>query len=225
MKKSKRKSLVAPAIALTIMVAGAALIVARSPDNKSETTANNTALATMQLTPATETAMKTIEDKYMGYSGESYDRYFIATMIAHHQGAVNMANVVLTNAKHQELKDMANVIVTAQTSEINDMLAWQKQWGYPASTGDMMIDHSGMNMTEDMATMTNDLKTLTDNDFDKKFLALMIEHHQSAIAMAKPAATNALHQEVKDLAQAIITAQTSEVIQMQQWQRDWGYTS
>ena len=48
-------------------------------------------------------------------------------------------------------------------------------------------------------------------------------HHQGAIDMAKPAATNALHQEVKDLAKEIIAAQTKEITQMQLWQKEWGY--
>lgn len=51
----------------------------------------------------------------------------------------------------------------------------------------------------------------------------MVEHHQGAIDMAKPASSNASHQEVKDLAKEIITAQTKEINQMMQWQTAWGY--
>ena len=160
---------------------------------------------------------------YSELKGEDYDKMFIANMIAHHQGAVDMANLALTNAKHQEIKDMANAIITAQTKEISDMQSWQTAWGYPASSGSMMEDHSAMGMMNDMAGMTDKLKGLTGDAFDKAFLSSMIEHHQSAINMAYPGQTNAQHEEVKTLTKAIVDAQSKEIAQMKQWQKDWNY--
>ena len=76
---------------------------------------------------------------------------------------------------------------------------------------------------EGMASMNDELKDLTGDAFDKKFLELMISHHQDAVDMAMPAETNAQHQEVKDLAKAIISAQTAEIDQMKMWQKGWGF--
>jgi uncharacterized protein (DUF305 family) len=158
-------------------------------------------------------------------SGEKYDRLFLANMIAHHQGAIDMANLALTNAKHQEVKDLATAIFSAQTKEINNMTAWQGSWSYPASTGSAMMDHSAMGMEDTGAGMLNALTGKTGDDFDKEFLTQMIAHHQSAIDMSAVGSTNSFHQEVKDLTAAIITAQTSEIKQMRQWQKDWGFSS
>ena len=104
------------------------------------------------------------------------------------------------------------------------MTNWQKQWNYPASS-----DHSAKDMEHDdsaqeekLATDTR-LKKLTGNDFDKAFLELMIIHHEDAINMASPAQANASHKEVKDIAQAIVMAQTREITQMRSWQTQWGY--
>src|SRR3546814_17536974 len=58
---------------------------------------------------------------YSELTGEDYDRMFIANMIEHHKGAVDMAKLAQTNAKHQELKDMADDIVAAQSKEIAEM--------------------------------------------------------------------------------------------------------
>ena len=157
--------------------------------------------------------------------GEDYDRMFLADMMAHHQGAIDMANLALTQAKHPELKTMAQDIISAQNKEITDMKAWQTSWGYPATSGNNMMDHSAMGMENDMAATTNQLKSLNGDAFDKKFLELMIEHHQSAIDMARPAASNAQHAEVKTLAKAVVDAQSKEIDQMQSWQTDWGYKS
>jgi len=80
---------------------------------------------------------------------------------------------------------------------------------------------SGSSMS--MADMTAGLKRKTGDDFDTTFLSEMTTHHQGAIEMAKLAAGQAKHQEVKDLANGIISAQTSEIAQMRQWQKNWGY--
>lgn len=161
--------------------------------------------------------------QYAAMTGETFDRNFIANMIAHHQGAVDMAKLALKNAKHQELKDMASNIISAQEGEISKMESWQKDWGYPSSSADNMMDHSAMGMMDNMAGMTAELDGKTGDDFDKAFIEQMIMHHQSAIDMAAPGKQNAEHQEVKDLANAIITAQAKEINQMKQWQIDWGY--
>lgn len=63
-----------------------------------------------------------------GKTGDTFDKEFLAEMIVHHQGAIDMAQLALTNAKHQEIKDLANTIIKAQTSEIAQMKMWQKNW-------------------------------------------------------------------------------------------------
>ena len=162
---------------------------------------------------------------YSGLTGESYDRTFIANMIEHHKGAVTMAEVAQTNASRQEIKDMADEIITAQSSEISNMEKWQKAWGYPASSGEGMMDHSAMGMMVEMDVMNEELKGLQGDAFDKMFIEQMILHHQSALDMAEPGKTNAQHQEVKELTQAIVSAQTKEIQQMKQWQNAWGFSS
>lgn len=161
--------------------------------------------------------------RFSQLNGDEYDRVFIANMIEHHKGAVDMAKLALGNAKHQELKDMANQIISDQSQEIEDMTKWQKQWSYPSSSGEMMMDHSAMGMTGVMAGMTDSLRGLSGDGFDEAFLAGMIQHHQSAIDMSYPGQTNAKHSEVKALTQAIVVAQSKEITQMKQWQKAWKY--
>jgi uncharacterized protein (DUF305 family) len=63
-----------------------------------------------------------------GKTGDEFDKAFLSEMIVHHEGAVDMAEAALTDAKHQELKDMAKAIITAQTTEIAQMKTWLKTW-------------------------------------------------------------------------------------------------
>lgn len=76
-----------------------------------------------------------------------------------------------------------------------------------------------------MSQMTISLKNKTGDDYDKSFIENMINHHQSAIDMAKLSATNAKHDEIKQLSNDIINAQEKEIIEMQQWHTNWGYTT
>jgi uncharacterized protein (DUF305 family) len=85
----------------------------------------------------------------------------------------------------------------------------------------MMMGDNGMGMGNAMDDMMEGLLGKTGDDFDKAFLSEMIVHHQGAVSMAQAALQNAKHQEIKQMAQNIISAQTSEIQQMQQWQKSW----
>jgi uncharacterized protein (DUF305 family) len=80
------------------------------------------------------------------------------------------------------------------------------------------------NTSMSMQDMTDALKSKTGDDFDKEFIAQMIEHHQGAIDMAKLSDKQAKHQEIKDLSKAIVEAQEKEIAEMKQWQEMWGYS-
>lgn len=75
----------------------------------------------------------------------------------------------------------------------------------------------------DMSQMTSQLESKTGDAYDKAFIANMIDHHQSAVDMARLSAKNARHGEIKRLSTDIIAAQEKEIGQMQQWQQAWGY--
>lgn len=76
-------------------------------------------------------------------------------------------------------------------------------------------------MQMEMDGMMQNLSGKTGDAFDTAFLTEMIMHHQGAVDMAEAALQDAKHQEIKDLAQRIITAQEEEILLMQTWQRDW----
>lgn len=156
--------------------------------------------------------------KYAALKGEAYDKAFLADMIVHHDGALNMAEMANGAATDPNIKNLAANINATQGREIARMNELQEKWGYQKTSGHMMTG-GDMEMMEGMTMMGDELKDLTGAAFDKKFLSLMIDHHQQAIDMARPAATNAQHQEVKDIASAIITAQTKEIEDMKTWQK------
>ena len=57
--------------------------------------------------------------------------------------------------------------------------------------------------------------------FDAQFIDMMVPHHQGAVEMAKIAQQRAEHPEIAQMAEAIITAQESEIGQMKAWRLAW----
>jgi uncharacterized protein (DUF305 family) len=57
------------------------------------------------------------------HSGNA-DRDFVASMIPHHQGAIDMATVELQFGKDEETRKLAERIIAAQQQEIAEMNAW-----------------------------------------------------------------------------------------------------
>jgi uncharacterized protein (DUF305 family) len=157
---------------------------------------------------------------------QQVDQHFIQMMIPHHQGAVDMANLALSKATHPELKKLAQNIKTSQTQEIKEMKVWYKKWyGTEVPTkstmGMPMNSGQGTGMMPMMGMMNMDLTALKNaKNFDQVFITEMIPHHQMAVMMAAKILTSP-HPELRNLAKAIIQAQTAEIEEMFQWQQAW----
>ncbi len=82
--------------------------------------------------PAISTAQHNVAatNKLKKLKGDAFDKAFVVEMISHHQGAIQMAELIETHAKHDELKKLGQDIISAQTSEVSIMKAWQNDWGY-----------------------------------------------------------------------------------------------
>ena len=55
------------------------------------------------------------------------DADFVRNMIPHHQGAIDMAEVILAHGKDPALKKLARRIIAEQKKEIAQMEAWLKK--------------------------------------------------------------------------------------------------
>ena len=79
-------------------------------------------------------------------------------------------------------------------------------------------------MSKDMRMM-NDMMVKhlgrTDPDYEKRFIDLMIPHHEGAIQMAKHALRHANRPELKEMVEKTITDQQKEIEQLKKWRQDW----
>jgi len=148
------------------------------------------------------------------------DIYFATMMIPHHTQAVAMADLALTQATDSKVEALAPKIKGAQGPEITRMSGWLTGWGAPIPGPDEGSDMAGMSgMGEQTGGMMSkgqmtDLGAATGPAFDRMFLEMMVEHHQGAVAMAKDELAQGANPEAKQLAQAIIDGQSTEIAQM-----------
>jgi uncharacterized protein (DUF305 family) len=82
-------------------------------------------------------------------------------------------------------------------------------------TGDMPKDMRAMN---DMM-----VKHLGKGDweYEKRFIDMMIPHHEGAILMAEDALKNSNRAEIKDIARTMIEAQRAEIKKLKQLRDEW----
>ena len=65
-----------------------------------------------------------MHQKMAAASGQTVDQAYIAKMIAHHEGAVAMAEVALRDSRDPDIRRMAQIVIDTQTREIAEMKAW-----------------------------------------------------------------------------------------------------
>lgn len=156
----------------------------------------------------------------MAVSGQ-IDAHFIEQMIPHHEDAIIMAELALEKAQREELKQLAQSIIDSQSTEIEDMKEWYEDWyGRELTTSSSVGMHHGMGGHMGMSQIEVDRLEQSDN-FDRAFIESMIPHHQMAVMMASMLKNGSNREEMKQLADDIIVAQTTEIDQMQDWYNEW----
>jgi uncharacterized protein (DUF305 family) len=142
--------------------------------------------------------------------GRYSDKAFIDAMVPHHQGAVDMAEVALEKADHEEIRILAEDIVSAQEAEIERLKAIKQQ---EFGTSEVPMEVNAQEM--EAMGMTDPGELATKDPFDKAFIDAMIPHHRSAIEMASVALRESHNAKIKEIAGAIVDAQKKEIAQMQ----------
>lgn len=145
------------------------------------------------------------------------DVEFAQGMIAHHEQAIEMAEIALdpNTGASPEVVDLATRIQAAQDPEVELMTGWLTAAGEPiamdTSDGHDMSSMDGMMSADQM----DELAAMTGADFDQMWLEMMIAHHEGAISQSETVKAGGSNADVLLLADQIITAQQAEITEMQ----------
>src|SRR3712207_2783636 len=129
-------------------------------------------------------------------NGRYSDERFTDAMVPHHQGAVEMAQVALENAEHEEITQLSKNIISTQQAEIEELKSIKEE---EFGTSQTPMETSPQQM-QGMGVMA-DAQELADKEpFDKAFIDAMIPHHRSAIGMARVASERSKNPRIRALA-------------------------
>lgn len=158
---------------------------------------------------------------------------FARDMQAHHAQAVEMSTMVRDGTDDPEVETLALDIMLTQQQQVGQMYGWLEQWNLPQASldppmrwmedgsaatgstahGDGSQTAGGESVMPGMAA-EEDLQELDQAEglaAEVLYLRLMVAHHQGGVAMAESALGLVGDEEVRRLAQAIVTSQTAEL--------------
>jgi uncharacterized protein (DUF305 family) len=166
-----------------------------------------------------EANAKMHKDMTIQFSGNA-DVDFARGMIPHHQGAIDMAEIVIKHGNDASVQKLANEIIAAQKKEIAQMRGWlQRNGSQPASPDAAAVKKAFEEVNMKMhADMTMTFTGRADVDFMKG----MIPHHEGAVAMAKVLLRFGKDAELRKLADDVIRTQNEEITMMRDWLRKNG---
>ncbi len=181
------------------------------------------AMNTQGMSPAakafTEANAKMHKDMTIQFSGNA-DVDFARGMIPHHQGAIDMSEIVLKHGSDPSVKKLANEIIAAQKKEIAQMGGWlQKNAALPAGPDAAAAAKA---FTDVNAKMHKDMTMTFSGKADIDFMKGMIPHHEGAVEMAKVLLQFGKDPELRKLADDVIRTQNEEITMMRDWLRKNG---
>lgn len=141
------------------------------------------------------------------------DQAFLTDLIAHHEGAITMAQDARVKSSRPEIITFANDVISMERSNVEQTYIWRRDW-----YGD--INHISLDKVDKKISMVKDLG-VKDEKFDLRFLDAMIAHHEGAIKMLGDILVPTSKKEIHDMASSGIVALTKDIQTMKQWKEQW----
>lgn len=138
------------------------------------------------------------------------DLAFVEAMIAHHDQAVELAELAPGRAADAELAELASRMRAVQSAEADAMRSWLER----RRTRDVPSDAHGHEEAMRGAISRSTIDRAAELDgaaFDELFIAAMVSHHRGAVEMAEARLAESGDAAVARWARAIATAQSLEI--------------
>lgn len=145
---------------------------------------------------------------------EDFDLNFVNMMMLHHQCAIDMAQIQISNGKDEKIITLAKSIIEKRNEEIKIL----KDHGVhhkPKGINEIQADNALTAAMQSMKEKVDNLK-LTGNT-DKDFAQMMMLHQDCTIEMAAEEIIQGHHVRIKLLAKSMISDQNKELATIKSW--------
>ena len=134
------------------------------------------------------------------------DLRYVNAMIAHHRGAMLVAEQVAGKTERQELKDLSAEILKNEPVAIAELYRQKKEWyGDSRTVKDPLVPNLGT----------------YDANFDLRFLNALVAHHEAGLVMTKEIKGKSSRTEVLNNADAVDTFLTTTLKVFKDWRKQW----
>jgi uncharacterized protein (DUF305 family) len=140
------------------------------------------------ITPEYRVSMYEKNNMNLGQADRTFDLRYINAMIAHHRGAMLLAEQLSKNTSRPEMKTLAQNILADEPKAIAELYTWKKEWyGDTKTVRDPIVANLGP----------------ADEKFDLRFLNAIIAHHEAGIVMTKETREKSSRAEILNNADAV----------------------
>jgi len=158
------------------------------------------------LTPEYQKMVYNKNEMGLGEADYWLDLRYINEMIAHHKGAILLAEKTLNHAQKPEIKALVQDIIKNEPIAIDELYKWKKDWyGETKKVKDPTVANLGV----------------ADETFDLRFLNALIFHHQSGILMTKEVRLKSSRSEVLNNADAVENFLNGSLKTLTDWRLEW----
>lgn len=130
------------------------------------------------------------------------DNDFAMMLRRHHQGAIEMAQLQISNGKDATLKALSRKMIAEQTKDNKELDAFLSSH---SAHGNSDFGQKAKSM------MAPDMNMSMTGDIDKDFAAMMIHHHTDGIKMAKEYLKSGKEKKMVQMASKNIKSQTEDI--------------
>lgn len=158
------------------------------------------------LTPEYRVTMYEADTMNLGQADRTFDLRYINAMIAHHRGAMLLAEQLAANTARPEMQVLAQGILADEPKAIAELYAWKEEWyGDTKKVRDPIVANLGP----------------ADEKFDLRFLNALIAHHQAGILMTKETRLKSSRAEILNNADAVEAFLTGGVTTLTGLRSEW----
>lgn len=140
------------------------------------------------------------------------DIRFLRRMADRNEGVQRMANLARDRARHEELRDFARRLEEDRSRDKRDYQARLSQW--------YDVDYNAQ-MDEEAQNKYSMLRNSPSDEFDIRFLKVVIDRGQEDIALARAMRDDQMREGLRERTRELIQQRRNEVYQARAWLKRW----
>lgn len=158
------------------------------------------------ISPTYQQSMYAKDNMGLGNADRYLDLRYLNSMIAHHRGAMLIAQQAVNTSKREEIINLSREILTNEPKLIEKLYLLKKR-----------LYNDGRRVQDPRVTKLGEVN----ETYDLRFLNFLIFHHEEGISMTKELRSKSTNSTIIDDANAVENFLTSTLPTLKSWRIEW----